>query len=111
VVIALVGIGTALALWWLVTTALHHSRPAAAAQVSAFTIRSDTRIAVSMTVDRLDPSVAVSCRVVAQAQDFQIVGEQAVRVPSGTARLVNVSLELVTLRRATTATVKGCTPD
>jgi hypothetical protein len=109
--IALVGIGTALALWWLVTTALRYSRPPAAAQVSAFTIRSDTRIAVSMTVDRLDPAVPVSCRVVAQAQDFQIVGERSVRVPSGTARLVNVSLELVTLRRATTATVKGCTPD
>jgi len=111
VLIALIGVGAALALWWLVGTALHHARPTAAAQVSAFDVRSDTKIAVTMTVDRLDPSIPVTCRLVAQAQDFQIVGEQAVHVPGGAVRLVNVKLELVTLRRATTAVAKGCTPD
>jgi hypothetical protein len=109
VVIALVAVLSGLALWWLVATALHHARPVAAARVSAYTVRSDTRMAVTMTVDRVDPSVAVTCRLLAQAQDYQIVGERAVRVPSSTARLVNVSIELVTLRRATTAVVKGCT--
>ena len=109
VVIALVAVLSGLALWWLVATALHHARPVVAARVSAYTVRSDTRMAVTMTVDRLDPSVAVTCRLVAQAQDYQIVGERAVPVPSSTARLVNVSIELVTLRRATTAVVKGCT--
>jgi hypothetical protein len=111
VAITLVAVLTGLALWWLVTTALLHARPAAAAQVSAFTVRSDTRIAVTMTVDRLDPSVAVTCRLVAQAQDFQIVGERAVHVPSSAIRLMNVNVELVTLRRATSATVKGCTTE
>jgi hypothetical protein len=109
VVIALVAVLSGLALWWLVTTALHYARPVAAARVSAYAVRSDTRMAVTMTVDRLDPSIAVTCRLVAQAQDYQIVGERAVQVPSSTARLVNVNIELVTLRRATTAVVKGCT--
>jgi hypothetical protein len=111
VAFALVAVLFGLALWWLVATALHHARPVAAAQVSAYTVRSDTRIAVTMTVDRLDPSVAVTCRLVAQAQDYQIVGERAVQVPSGTVPLVNVNVELVTLRRATSAVVKGCTAD
>jgi hypothetical protein len=109
VAITLVAVLVGLALWWLVSTALHHARPVAAARVSAFTIKSDTQMAVTMTVDRLDPSVAVTCRLVAQAQDYQVVGEQAVQVPSSTARLVNVTIDLVTLRRPTSATVKGCT--
>jgi len=109
VAIALVVVLFGLGLWWLVATALHHARPVATAQVSAYTVRSDTRMAVTMTVDRLDPSVPVTCRLVAQAQDYQIVGERAVQVPSGTVRLLNVDVELVTLRRATSAVVKGCT--
>jgi hypothetical protein len=109
VAIALIAILSGLALWWLVATALHHARPVAAARVSAYTVRSDTRMAITMTVDRLDPTVAVTCRLVAQAQDYQIVGERAVRVPSSTVRLLNVNIELVTLRRATSADVKGCT--
>jgi hypothetical protein len=110
VAITLIAVLVGLSLWWLVTTALHHSMPVAAARVSAYTVRSDTRMAVTMTVDRLDPSVAVTCRLVAQAQDYQIVGERAVQVPSGTVRLVNLDVELVTLRRAISAVVKGCTP-
>jgi hypothetical protein len=109
VAITLLAVLFALALWWLVATALHHARPVAAAKVSAYTVQSNTRMAVTMTVDRHDPSVAVTCRLVAQAQDYQIVGERAVQVPSSTVRLVNVNVDLVTLRRATTATVKGCT--
>jgi hypothetical protein len=110
VAIALVAVLSGLALWWLVGTALHHARPVAAARVSAYAVQSDTRMAVTMTVDRLDPSVAVTCRLVAQAPDYQIVGERAVPVPSSTARLVDVNIEVVTLRRATTAVVEGCTP-
>jgi hypothetical protein len=101
--IALIAVLSGLALWWLVATALHHALPVASAKVSAYTVRSDTRMAITMTVDRPDPSVAVTCRLVAQAQDYQIVGERAVKVPSSTVRLLNVNIELVTLRRATSA--------
>jgi Domain of unknown function (DUF4307) len=106
-----IGVGVAVALGWLIWAALFHSRPAVAAQVSAFTVVSDTAIDVTLTVDRRDPAQPVTCRVLAQAGDFSPVGEQQVVVAATTARVVNQKLTLVTLRRAVTATVEGCTVD
>jgi hypothetical protein len=99
------------ALGWLVWAALFHSRPAVTAQVSAYTVVSDTAIDVTLTVDRRDPAQPATCRVMAQAADFSPVGEQQVVVAPTTARVVNQKLTLVTLRRAVTATVEGCTVD
>jgi hypothetical protein len=110
-VIVAIGVGVAVALGWLVWAALFHSRPAVAAQVSAFTVVSDTAIDVTLTVDRRDPAQPVTCRVLAQAADFSPVGEQQVVVAASTARVVNQKLTLVTLRRAVTATVEGCIVD
>jgi len=103
-----IGAAVAVALGWLIWAALFHSRPAVAAQVSAFTVVSDTAIDVTLTVDRRDPAQPVTCRVLAQASDFSPVGEQQVVVAGTTARVVNQKLTLVTLRRAVTATVEGC---
>ena len=108
VLIAGIGVGVAVALGWLIWAALFHSRPAVVAQVSAFTVVSDNAIDVTLTVDRRDPTRPATCRVLAQAADFFPVGEQQVAVPGATARVVNQKLTLVTLRRATTATVEGC---
>ena len=106
-----IGIGVATALTWLIWAALFHARPAVAAQVSAFSVVSDTAIEVTLTVDRRDPSQPVTCRVLAQAADFSAVGEQEVSIAATTARVVDQKLTLVTLRRAATATAKGCTVD
>lgn len=109
--IALVAVGVAIALSWLVWAALVHARPAVSAQVLSYTVTSDTTIAVVMTVDRRDASTPVTCRVIAQSADFQTVGEQQVAVPATAARVVNVDVNLTTLRRATAPSVKGCTVD
>jgi hypothetical protein len=109
--VAMIGVGVAVALGWLIWAALFHSRPVVAAQVSAFTVVSDTAIDVTLTVDRRDPAQPVTCRVLAQATDFSPVGEQQVAVAGTAARVVNTKLTLVTLRRAATATVEGCTAD
>jgi len=106
-----IGIGVAVALGWLIWAALFHSQPAVAAQVSAYSVVSDTAIDVTLTVDRRNPAQPVTCQVLAQAADFAPVGEQQVAVPAATARVVDQKLTLVTLRRAVTATVKGCTVD
>ena len=111
VVVGLVAAGTALGLGWLVWAALAHATPAVSAQVSAFTVVSDTTIRVTMTVQREDPSVAATCRVIAQSPDFQPVAEQEVPVPSSTVALANIELDLTTLRRATSASVTGCEVD
>jgi hypothetical protein len=96
------------AMAWLIWTATAHSRPVVSAQVAAFEVVSDTRIDITMTVDRRDPSVAVSCLLVAQAKDFDRVAEQNVRVEATAEPLVDVTISLTTLRRATSASVKGC---
>ena len=107
--VGLIGVGVVLALTWLVWTALLHSRPVVAAQVVTFRIDSDTSVSVTISVERRDPSLPVTCRVLAQAVDFQPVGEQQVPVAASSDRLVDVSLVLTTLRRATAVVVKGCT--
>ena len=75
---------------------------------AAYAVQSDTRITATLTVDRPDPARRVACRVLAQAPDFQPVAEQLVQVPASTYRVVNVEVDLTTLRRATTAVVKEC---
>jgi Domain of unknown function (DUF4307) len=106
--LGLISVGVVLGMTWLVWTALQHSRPAVAAYVQAFRIDSDTAVAVTITVERRNPSVPATCRVLAQAVDFQPVGEQQVTIAASTDPLVDVSLVLTTLRRATAVVVKGC---
>ena len=107
--VGLISVGVVLGMTWLVWTALLHSRPAVAAHVQAFRIESDTAVSVTITVERRDPSVPATCRVLAQAVDFQPVGEQQVRIAAGVDPIVDVNLVLITLRRATAVVVKGCT--
>jgi Domain of unknown function (DUF4307) len=107
--VGLIGVGAVLALTWLVWTALLHSRPAVAAQVVTFRIDSDTSVSATISVERRDPSLPASCRVLAQAADYQPVGEQQVPIAASTNRVVEANLKFTTLRRATTVVVKGCT--
>jgi Domain of unknown function (DUF4307) len=108
VAVAVVGVLGAAALGWLIWTASVHSTPAVSAQVASFTVVSDTRVDVTMTVDRPDPSLPVRCLLVAQATDFDRVAEQQVRVAPAENRLVDVKVSLTTLRRATSASVRNC---
>jgi hypothetical protein len=108
VLVGLVALGSAVGMAWLIWAALSHATPAVSAQVSAFDITSDTSIMVTMTVQRSDPSVAATCRVIAQSPDFQPVAEREVVVEPSDVKLADIKLELTTLRRATSASVSGC---
>jgi predicted secreted Zn-dependent protease len=107
--VALISVAVLLALTWLVWTALRYSQPAAAAHVQSYQITSDSSVAVTISVQRQDPTVPVTCRVLAQAVDFQPVGEQQVPIAASTHQIVNVNLVLTTLRRASAVVIKGCT--
>lgn len=109
--VGLVAAGAALGMTWLIWAALANATPAVSAQVSSFEIVSDTKMLVTMTVQRADPSVAATCRVIAQSPDFQPVAEREVPVEPSTVELADVKLELTTLRRATSASVSGCASD
>ena len=106
--VALVAVGVAIAGGWLIWAATIGSNPAVTAVVSAYTVRSDTQIDATLTVDRADPSRPAACRVLAQATDFQPVAEQTVSISPSAGKVVNVEVRLTTLRRATTAIVKEC---
>jgi hypothetical protein len=108
VLVGLVVLAGGVGMAWLIWSALAHATPAVSAQVSSFEITSDTSVKVTMTVQRSDPSVPATCRVIAQSTDFQPVAEQEVAVPPSTVKLADVKLELTTLRRATSASVSGC---
>jgi hypothetical protein len=107
--VGLISVGVVLALTWLVWTALLHSRPVVAAEVVTLRIDSDTSVSATISVERRDPSMPVTCRVLAQAADFQPVGEQLVRVAASSDHVVSAGVILTTLRRATAVVVKGCT--
>ena len=108
VLVGLVALGTAIALSWLVWAALDSSRPVVAASVPSYRVTSDTSMDVTITVQRRDPSIPVTCRVLAQSTDFQPVAELEVPVPASTVELADIRLTLTTLRRATSASVSGC---
>lgn len=108
VLIVIIGVLTAVALGWLIWVASVRSTPAVAGEVSSFEIVSDTSIAITLTVDRRDPSIPVVCVVRAQAKDFEPVAEKAIEVGPRPERLVDVRFELNTLRRATSASLKEC---
>ena len=97
-----------LAVTWLVWTALLHSRPIAAGHIQSFEITSNSSVSVTIAVERRDPSLPVTCRVLAQASDFQPVGEQQVPVAAASDRVVEVTAAFTTLRRAAAVVVKGC---
>ncbi len=108
--IALAAVLLAALVGWVVWAGLDFSRPVVAAQLASFSASSDTKMTVTLTVDRTDPSVPVTCRVVAQSSDNQPVGEQQVTVGPSQAKVVDTTIELVTLRRAATAFVRDCAP-
>jgi hypothetical protein len=107
--VGLITVGAVLALTWLVWTALLHSRPVVAAEVVTLRIDSDTSVSATISVERRDPALPVTCRVLAQAADFQPVGEQLVPIAASNDHVVNANVLLTTLRRATGVVVRGCT--
>ena len=102
-------LATLVAMGWLVWAALLHAEPAVAGQVASFDVVSDTSISLVMTVQRSDPSQPATCRLLAQSTDFQPVAESAVVVGPSTAKVVDQTVSLTTLRRATSVTVRSCT--
>jgi hypothetical protein len=107
--IVAVGVLAVVFLSWLIWTATVHANPVASGDVESYAVLSDREIAVTVVVDRPDPSIAVVCNVVAQAADFQSVGAMdRLEVPPRAERLVNLKIVIKTFRRATTASVKSC---
>ncbi len=98
----------ALGLVWLIWAALFHANPPVSGQVQSFRVDSDTSVQVVLRVDRPDPSVPGRCTVIAQSEDHRRIGELVVDVPPGTERIVDLTLTIRTLAKATSASLDHC---
>ncbi|MFW6597288.1 DUF4307 domain-containing protein [Propionibacteriaceae bacterium Y2011] len=108
VAIGLVVAGAALALAWVVWAGLAMATPAVDAQVTRFEVLSDTEARFTATVQRHDTGVAARCRVIAQADNFERVGEVTIELAPGGSELTEVEQTMRTFRRATSLSVDRC---
>jgi hypothetical protein len=98
----------AVGLVWLGWTAWVHSRPPVSGAIQTWEITTDTEVGFTLRIDRPDPTVPGTCRVIAQARNFETVGELNVTVGPGDSRLVDVQETMRTLRRATSVSLDRC---
>lgn len=105
-------VGAALALVavvvMVVIAGIDRANPPVVAMVRAFDVVSPQMTEVELVVQRSDPSQPVTCSLVAQATNYEFVGEQAVVVPAGDEVLEVVTVNLRTLREATSVAVENC---
>lgn len=102
IVVAIVGIG------WLAWAGWYGATRTVTARVDAFTVLSDTRIEVTVTVDRPSGDAAATCQLFAQAVTYERVAELPITVEAAGTKLTTRTYTLNTIRRATTADVEGC---
>ncbi len=111
---ALVGIVAVLAavlLGWTLWTAWLHAEPDVSGQVPRFSFPADTTAAVTLTVQRRDPSRSATCQVIVQAANHAVVGRKDIAVPGSTAAVVDVTDTIRTLQRGTSVSVSECQLD
>lgn len=105
-VVALAALLGAIAI--VVSAALVRANPAVDAMVRQFDITSPQEIAVTLVVQRSDPSQPATCSLFAQAVNYEHVGELDVAILPGTETLTKVDLTMKTLKRATSVSVESC---
>lgn len=101
-----VGIGIAMVL--TVISAWHNSAPPAVAMVRSFAVDSPTQATVELVVQRTDPSTAAQCKLVAQADSYEEVGETMVDVPPSPEKIAAYSFSVKTVKKAVAVDERGC---
>ncbi|MDN5725703.1 MAG: DUF4307 domain-containing protein [Propionibacteriales bacterium] len=108
VTIGLIALGATLALAMVIWLGVDNASKPVEGRINTWTITSNTSAEFTLTVDRVDPARPAMCRVIAQADNFERVGELAVQVPPGDDRLTEVADQLKTFRRATSVSLDRC---
>jgi hypothetical protein len=92
---------------WVVWAGLDGSASTVDAQNRAFTIVSDSRVDVALTVS-VDAGRAVSCAVEAQDESHAVVGYKVIDVPASTQRTQQITTTVLTTEPAVTGTLDSC---
>ncbi|MCX6430426.1 MAG: DUF4307 domain-containing protein [Actinobacteria bacterium] len=94
---------------WLTWAGLHHSRPALAPTLISFTIPSDRTISLRYSLDRRDPTLAVTCTLTAHDLGKNVVGEIDDVISTGAAHVERTTL-IPTRSAAVNAGISRCRP-
>ncbi len=92
----------------VVVAGVQRANPPVAAMVRQFDVTSAQEIAVTLVVQRTDPTQAATCSLFAQAVSYEYVGELDITVPPGTETLTRIDLTIKTLKEATSVSVESC---
>ncbi len=102
------GLALVLAVVLVVIAGLERSNPPVVGMVRAFDVVGPDVTRVELVVQRSDPAQAATCALFAQATNYELVGETEVEVPAGDEVLEVVTVDLRTLREATSVTLENC---
>ncbi|CAB4756652.1 MAG: DUF4307 domain-containing protein [Actinobacteria bacterium] len=92
---------------WLLWAGLHHSRPAISASLISFSVSSDREVSIRYSLDRRDPSLPVTCTLVAHDFDKNVVGEVDALFPAGAAHIETITL-IATRSASVNAGISRC---
>lgn len=92
---------------WVIWAGLANSNPPVSAQVSTFEVRGAHATHVTLVIDRSDGD-AVQCRIYAQSEDQNVVGERTIKVPAGDPGTTTVDATIRTERRAVNGALDAC---
>ena len=93
---------------WLLWSGWYGANPAVTGRIAAFDVVSDTRIDVTVTVQRTDPGRPARCELTAKAVTYDTVGQLPFDVAPGTDELTTQVVSIRTFKRATTAELVSC---
>lgn len=92
---------------WVGWAGWNHSHPAVVGRVDRYDLAAD-HVTVHLTVQRRASSVAAVCHVIAQAQNFERVGELDVPVGPGGSEITVLSVDVRTFRAPVAASIEHC---
>lgn len=95
-------------LGWMTWAGVRKSNPPVTADVHGFTVVDDHTIRATLRVQRANPARPAICTLQATAENFVQVGERDQTIAGGTQKITMANVEVRTLTRAATITVKGC---
>lgn len=94
--------------WYLQTAARNSQRPPVEATVASHWVIDDQQAGFDLIVVRPDPSRPAVCRVRAQAQNYEHIGDAEVTVPPSDQEQVIITGSLRTVRQSDAVYVEGC---
>lgn len=92
---------------WVGWAGWNHAHPAVVGRVDRYDL-ADDHVTVHLTVQRRDSSVAAVCHVIAQAQNFERVGELDLPVGPGGPEITVLSVDVRTFRAPVAASIEHC---